>query len=196
MNAAFWPEQNKIYILMPGCVDVNGDVDNTKSTLWVYNVITQSWGMLSFDHVDGTYFPMDITYYKNNLYIAIRGLVIKFDSASYRDEIISDPETYQAYEIPLHSAFTNFERPVRSKFVKGFEPIIKTDFTGASFGMKAVADFERRSSARASVALQDGYNIPVYGAGVEGNYIQYKFDGNSDTASTDGLEVFAVGAIL
>jgi hypothetical protein len=121
---------------------------------------------------------------------------MKIDATKIKDELYSTAATWVAYDCPLQSAYQNLGDGKRSKRVHGFEPIIRSDFAGATFGMKAAADFGRRTSNAAKVALTSGYSIPHYGCGVEGNFIQYRFDGYPDGPGAIGLELFSVGALI
>ena len=74
--------------------------------------------------------------------------------------------------------------------------MIKTDFSGSKMGMQAATDFGRVTSSTSHVTLQDGYQIPLFSVGAKGAFLQYRFDGESDTSSTDGFEIYSVGAII
>ena len=63
--------------------------------------------------------------------------------------------------------------------------------------MKGAADFGRRVSDAAVASLQSGYNVPFYGCGVEGAYLQWRIEGTTpDDSNTTGLEVYSVGIAI
>lgn len=199
ISAAYWPEKNRLYVLIPASVSEAGTILTDYATMFVHNTITGSWGLHQiYCGQISTYYPHSVTYYNNGIYYASGNNVVKLDDAYGKDEKPDDPGVYLNFDIPLKSAFTNLGSEIRAKTLKGLEPVLKTEYSGATFGMKAAADFGRRTSARATVALQSGFNFPFYGAGVEGNYLQYQFDGtaNGGTTNTTGLEVFSVGAVI
>ena len=117
-------------------------------------------------------------------------------SAGYKHQKWSDPTEFYSIPYSIESAYTNLDNANKNKQVLGFEPNMKTDFTGSAVTMKAAADFGRKVSAASSVALLDGHQIPHYAVGVQGSYLQYRLEGDADQASTDGLEIYAMGAAI
>lgn len=195
VRAAHWPEKNQIYVMLPGFVDNAGTYTATYATMYVYNTITQAWMCHRLESVDGRYVG-NLTYYKDNLYFSCVDSIMTIDADGIQDEVYNDAGNLVAYDVPLQSAYQNLGNGKRIKRVHGFEPILRTDFEGDLFGMKAAADFGRRTSNLAKVALTSGYSIPHYGCGVEGSFIQYRFDGYPSGPGAIGLELFSVGALI
>jgi hypothetical protein len=195
ISIVHWPEQNRIYSLFPGHIAEDGTYSATSATMFVYNTVSKAWMFHKLENVDPTHMG-GLTYYNNNIYFFTDTVVMKVDPTKIKDELYSTAATWVSYDCPLQSAYMNLGSGKRSKLVRGFEPIIRTDFTGSLFGMKAAADFGRTISSASKPALRSGYSIPHYGCGVEGSFIQYRFDGYPDGPGTIGMELFSVGAIV
>jgi hypothetical protein len=90
----------------------------------------------------------------------------------------------------------NFGSASKFKQCVGFEPLMNTDFAAANITMKSVADFGRKTSQSTSVGLIDGYQSPLYAAGNQGNYIQWRMEGTTKTDSTKGLELYSMGVAI
>ncbi len=196
-SMAYWPENNKLYILMDGFIEEDGtylDFEEA-STMFVYNVVTQAWTIQKLSNLESIYYgdSRHLTYFNNNLYFIAGYRVMKYVKNSFKDEDADNPGTYSAYPIELHSAYQNLNSNKKFKKVEGWDAVIKTDFAGSAVGVRSVADFGRKQSAVTNPGLVDGYNNPFYSVGVSGNYLQYRFEGNSDTASTDGFKLYSVG---
>ena len=197
-SVAFWPEQNKIYVLVPGFLDVDGNYSDFQnaSTMFVYNVISKGWGIHKVTTVDSTYGAFCLTYHDNNIYYCAGDRVVKVDVDAFADEDLSDGST-AAYDVQLYSAHTNFGDDRKRKKIIGFDAIVKTDFGTGKLGMEAASDFGRKKSDNTSyAAFQDGYSNPFFRTGISGNYLQYRWEGTSDTASTDGFELLSMGVAI
>lgn len=193
-SIAHWPQENKVFVLMNGFLDNSNTVtqDGSASTLLVYNTVSRAWQVQKIASVasTGTRF---ITYFKDGVYYVTGNVVMRISPTVYKDEDYDDAGTYTEYALELDSAFLNFGSNKRFKSVKSFNPIFKTDFGGGKIGMRASADFGKKTTATSNQALQDGYNNHPYNVGVEGNYLQYQFRGTSDSTSTDGFELYSMG---
>ena len=191
----YWPDKNRVYVAMRGKLSSDGTytADTSATTIFVYNTINGAWSVHQLASNGGV---RAITFFKGGLYLVDSNVVLKYNTSSYKDEDMSNPGNYDAITYELESAYTNLNSANKHKKLIGFEPIINTDFDGSKIGMLASADFGRKTSATAHVALQSGYNIPFFAAGVEGAYLQYRFDGESDTTSTDGYEFYSMGVCV
>lgn len=193
-SLAYWPEQNKIYVMLKGSL-----VDNTYSangiTIYIYNGYSGAWVPTVFTQAAG---PIGLVYFKNNVYL----LTSDSDDGRYiwktRNEPYDDNTagTATAFNYALESAYTDFGNSDRSKQITGVEPIIKTDFTGSSVEVRVRSDFGRKTSGASSNPLLYGYQIPFYSVGVNGVFSQYIMQGATDTSSTLGLELFNVGVAV
>ena len=194
-SIAHWPEENKIYVLINGYIDNAGTYTGygEAATMFVYNIITGSWAVHKITSVDSTYGVRALTYFDNGLYYANGNVVMRLSPTVYKDETYNSAATYSAYALELESAYTNFGSSRKYKKVQGFELIVKTDFDGGNIGFKSASDFGRKVSLVSNAALQDGYSSASYSVGVDGDYIQYRISGTSDTTSTDGYEIYSVG---
>lgn len=195
ISGCYWPEKNKIFILVPGHIDVNGTYSADIATMFVYNCTTKKWSLYSLsgvetDHLGG------MTYFNDGIYFFSRNVVMTLSQTVFKDETYNSAGSYSAYGYALHSAYISIDEVAKGKRVVGFEPICKTDFSKGNLGVKAATDAGRRVSAATYPALQDGYNAPYCSVGAEGSYFQYRLEGEVDTDSTDGLEIYAVTAIL
>jgi len=193
----FWPEQNKVYVALHSFISATGAYTGGSSdpcTVLVYNLFSQAW---TIHQAAGTlYSVQDLTYFKDSIYLAAKNYVLTVGSG-YKDSVIQPTATgYAAIPYALHSAYSNFGSPQKFKHVVGVEPLIKTDFTGSDVTLKTTVDFGRRTSSPSSVALLDGHQAPFYPAGNQGNWIQYRIEGNTTQTSTDGLELYSVGVAI
>lgn len=211
VSAAFWPEENKVYILAGGFLSISNEVetfDSSEGTMFVYNCITQAWTIHELAGVTGLHLG-GLTYYQNNLYFftgtgegSVTSKIMKVNTAAtgvgtYQDEdyLTTGATLYTAIQLPLDSA----PMPTGKKTqIHGFEPAVYAQDVGTRLYMYAVADFGRQASAGAKVTLPAGYSIPHYGCGAIGQYVQYRFGGNPYTARTapGGIKLFSVGALL
>lgn len=193
-SIAYWPEKNQVYILMVGHVSKDGTYASDDATLFVHNGFTGAWMIQRFEDIST---PLgSITYMNNAMYWFTGNHVLKLNESSYKDEVIASPGTYVEYAVELDSASFNFGSDKRFKRLHSLHPNIKTDFSGSKIGMRASADFGRKTTATSNQTLVDGYNNHPYNVGIEGNYLQYQFIGTSDSSSTDGFEFYAIGASL
>jgi hypothetical protein len=132
-----------------------------------------------------------VTYFNDGLYFPTGKMIYKV-SSGYQDQ--APNISYTGIPYALHSAYTNLGG--KFKQCVGFEPLMKTDFTGAAITMKSAVDFGRKVSAASSHALIDGYQAPFYAAGNQGSYVQYRMEGITDMSSTDGLELYSMGVAI
>lgn len=192
----YWPEKNCVYAFNGGRADETGSIaDLSGVTFYVCNLLTNAWTLCQDSKV-----PIgdDCVYLNNNIYMATHNLapsgnIYKFGTGYYDEDAAGDnfPFSYSIW-----SAFIPGKKDQNQ--IIGFEPIIKTDFTGSSVTIKAVADFGRKVSAASSQALltAGGYQNPFYRVGVEGKFYQYRLEGSSDVASTTGLEFYNMGVAV
>lgn len=195
-SGCYWPEENKIFILVPGYVDIDGNYSSSYATMFIMNVITRAWSWHKITNIDLSSTFGGLTYFRNNIYFFVDDTIMTYSPTLYKDEAWDTASSYFSYPFAIHGAYNNFGSKNSNKRIHGYEPILKTDFGGSNFGIKAAADFGRQVSNRTDVGLLDGYNIPYYSVGAEGTYLQYRLEGSSDTASTDGLEFFGIGALI
>jgi hypothetical protein len=197
-SIAYWPEQNKIYVLMNGHLNEDGSWSSIYdySTMFVYNTVSKAWQihkMPSTTPSVGIGGVSNIVYKDNNIYFISNSCVMKVGTG-FQDEV---PDriggTYQAYTVELKSAYQNYSRSEKYKKVGGFDLIVNTDFTGSQIGMKAASDMGRKVSQRSTQAFISGYSNPFYSVGVDGTFIQWRIEGTSDTAASDGFELHSVG---
>jgi hypothetical protein len=190
----YWPEQNKIYVLMRGYIDRDGVYNTTAGTLFALNEISGAWTISLIPDLNvGTF--TKLVYFKNGLYYMLGKVVMKVGTG-YKDQKYNDAAAYSGITYALESAYSDLGSAYKNKIIGGFEPIMKTDFTGTSVTMKAAADFGRKVSTASTQPLLSGYQIPTYSVGAEGRFIQYRIEGVTDTASTTGLELYSMGAIV
>lgn len=201
ISAAYWPERNKVYILINAEVnqDVSGypDAGNDNATLLSYNLTTQAWSLSVFTETFASFpYVGGLTYYQNGLYFHSYTNIYKLVPGSFKDEVFNDEDNFQAFQYELESADTAFSDTVNSKRVQGLKPIIETDFDGTSVGFQVSGDFGVESSTSDQNDLTDGFNNIYYSVGTEGDFIAYKLIGNSDTDATDGLRLYAIGILV
>jgi hypothetical protein len=191
----YWPDVNKIYISIDGHITVDGAFINpgVDSTLFVYNTISQGWAI---HRVPGDGSSGNFVYFAGGLYRSIKNKIYKYSVTAFKDEVIATAGTYTAIPYALHSAYVPGKKDQNQ--VVGFEPLMKTDFTGSAVTIKAASDFGRHVSAASSQALlaAGGHQNPFYRVGVDGKFYQYRLEGNSDVASTTGLELYNMGVAV
>jgi hypothetical protein len=190
----YWPEQNKVYVMLRGSL-IDGTYSANGTTIFIYNGYSKAWIPTIFNQAPGA---IGLQYFKNNIYL----LTSDSTAGRYVWKVGNEPYDHDttgtavAFSYDLQSAYTDFGSADRSKVLAGVEPIIKTDFTGSSIGVKLVADFGRKESLTTTNALRYGYQIPFYSVGVEGVFTQYRISGDTDTDSTLGLELYNVGVAV
>jgi hypothetical protein len=202
-TAAYWPEQNKCYFLVGGFLDANGTYTqgSQAATMFVYNIVSRGWTWHKIGSncisSDGTYGgAKSLTYFENSLYYITGNAVMKVSDTVYKDETWNSANTFTGYTYNLESAYTALGQVNTKKRVTGVELLVKTDFNGSNVGVKVASDFGRKVSAVSNQSLQSGYNSVNYSVGVDGTFLQYRLTGTSDTASTQGLELYSVGLNL
>lgn len=195
-SMAYWPEQNKVYVLMLGYIGSDGTYISNEVTLFSYNAFTGAWmpsGVLSgYATSLGS-----LTYFNNGLYFWLkRGtdtFVLKMSTA-FKDEILTAPGTYSTLVPVLQSAYTNLGNNDHNKQVVGFECLINTDLS--SIGMHAAADFGRKVSDQSRQTLLLGNSNAAFHVGVKGTYLQYRIQGMMTDTSTEGLELYSMGVMI
>lgn len=196
ISGCYWPEKNRILILVPGHVDIDGVYSASYATMFSYNCATKAWSIYKLANVDATWIG-GMTYFAGSVYFFTRNVVMTISSTVFKDETYNSAGSYSAYAHAQHSAYINVDSLSKGKRVQAIEPIVKTDFAGATdLGVKVASDAGRSVSQATYPTLADGYNSPYCSVGVEGTYLQYRLEGTTDVASTDGLELYAVTAIL
>ena len=105
-SMAYWPEKNKIYCMIRGFIDEDGSYNDDYATMFVYNGFTESWAIYKVTSLYSSKFG-GLTYFQNNLYYYSLNAVMKFGSG-YKDEKYDDPGVYNAIDLELHSAYTDF----------------------------------------------------------------------------------------
>lgn len=197
ISAAYWPERNRVFVLMPGHLDKDGIYSGSSATMFSYNVATRAFTIHKLDNVDTSNLTGNLTYFRNNIYFASGNVVMKVDEESFGDEEYDTADEKNPYSYSIESAYSSLGSRLSNKRLQGVEPIFKTDFASASdVTMKAAADMGRQVSSAQSVGLVDGYNIPYYSVGAEGTYLQWRMEGQSDVNSQDGLDLFGVGMMV
>ncbi len=209
VRAAFWPEENKIYILIPGTLTYYQGARTFATdgaTILVYNCLTQAWGIYTLDGVQGTAIG-GLTYFNNGLYFwtgdgssSVTSKVMKMNTAAtgaaaYQDEDYLSAGTYIPFALSMESAPLDLKQ---QRHVVGFEPTLYSQETGANFNCRAIADLGRQSSETANVALKAGFSIPHYSCGVYGRHIQYRLEGNPAASHNNpgGIQVYSVEALV
>jgi hypothetical protein len=194
-SMTYWPEENKVYVSVQGFLDKDGNPSAVGgyNTIFVCNLFTGGWSIHQPGTTAGAITTVrNILYFNNNIYHTSFLKYVYKRGTGYKDQ--KADTTYAAIPYALHSAYTNLGG--KFKQCVGFEPLMKTDFTGASVTMKSSVDFGRKVSAACSHALIDGHQSPLYATGGMGAYLQYRMEGNTDVASTDGLELYSVGVAI
>ena len=196
ISACFWPERNKVLIMMLGHVDVDGVYDNASATIFSYNCTTQAWSIHKVSQANVGWMG-GLTYYNGTVYFIGYDIVMKISLTGFKDEQLSSPGNYNNYPFSIHGPYSTIFDLAANKKIAGFKPIFKTDFAGTNINMKAASDMGRKVSAASKAnTLLDGYNNPYYSVGAEGDFIQWRLEGNTDTASADGLELYALSAVV
>ena len=192
----FWPVRNRIYVQLAGHLNQDGTYTNAGliGTLFVYNTVTGAWAVHTVPIVTGNS-SLDMVYFNNALYRSTDNLILKYDLDAIKDEDPDDPGNYTAIDFDLQSAYTNLGSSNKYKDVKGFEPIMTTDFSESSVEMRCAIDFGRNVTDAVTAELEDGFNNPLYRTGGMGTYIQYRFQGSTDTSAEDGLTLFSMGVV-
>lgn len=194
-GAVHIPDLNKIFFLARLFFDRDtetyspNDYTSDSGTFFVFNTNSGAWSVHNPVEMGALTAMEPATYYNRSMYIPVSDKVWKLDTTVYKDASAS-------YYYEMESAWNNFGSINANKRLLGVEAVLKTDFDGSNVTYKAASDFGRKVSSAASLSLLDGHNIPYYSVGAEGTYIQYRMEGTSDTLSTDGLELYSVGAII
>ena len=195
ITGAYWPEQNKLFFLVPGHYSDTGTYTVGDATMFVRNTITGAWSLHKLDH-DSITRTGGLTYFNNSLYFFTDNKVVKIDKTVFKDEALNSPATYSIYDWEVQGAHTTFGVDATNKRLVEIKAHFKTDFSNGVVGVRGVADFGLSISDFATVELVDGYNNKMHSVGVDGDYLQYRVAGSSDTGSTDGLELYSVTAIV
>lgn len=195
IHGVYWPERNQILTLLPGHIDQDGTYHSDIATMCVYNTISKAWAFHSIEGLDTSKIG-GLTYFNGNVYFYCKNVILKVDLTGYKDETYNNAGNYSSYDFAIHGAYQSFGDEQVNKRISGFQPIMKTDFSGTKVGVRAVADFGRQVSDLAKIELVDGFNTGQYSVGAQGTYLQWRLEGESDVSSTDGLELFAMGAVL
>lgn len=195
MSACLWPEKNRIFILIAGYLDEDGVFSSSGATIFSYNMLTRAWSIWRLTGISGSHVG-GLTYFQNGVYFYTANVVMKIDPTVFKDETYNSASTYTGYPYVIDGAYSDLGTSAKRKRIVGFNPIIKTDFGGSKVTMKAGADVGRSLSDATAVDLQDGFNSPQYSVGAEGARVKYRILGTSDTASTDGLRLFAMDALV
>jgi hypothetical protein len=206
-SAAYWPEEDKLFILAPGSLyyDAYGapQTNTLLATMFVLNMQTRAWGIHQIASLDEAEIG-GLTYMNNNLYFFASGsrgsVVMTINKAgtgesAYKDEIWDAASTYQNIAVDLQTAPVAFGS---KKKVHGFEVVMTAKETGAGLNVSAISDLGRSESAAANVPLTGGYAIPHYGVGALGRYVQARISGNlgpSIDSTTAGLKIYSLGVI-
>jgi len=200
VTSAYWPEQNKIFILMPGYINESGNYTGLSATMFVYNCLTQAWTILNLPGMPGAS-TGNLTYYKNNLYFSVSNVIMTFGSG-YKDESYLSPGTYAGINAIMWGAYSNYGSAGKNKTLIGFEPIINTDLAGVTVAgvggvsMSASIDMGKGQTGSSEVPLVSGYNIPFYKVGGNGCYFQWQMGATSETTDTIGLELYSMGVSI
>lgn len=196
VSACFWPERNKVMVLMAGHIDVDGVYDSASATLFSYNCTTEAWSLHKLSRINTGYMG-GLTYFNGTIYFSNYDIVMKMSLTGFKDEHISSPGTYSSYPFSIQGPYSTVFDMAANKKIAGFKPIIKTDFAGTNINMKAASDMGRKVSGGTKAnTLVDGYNNSYYSVGVDGDFVQWRLEGDSDTASADGLELYALSAVM
>jgi hypothetical protein len=195
---AFWPERNQLYILAGGFLNSDGTYTerDMAATMYVYNLVSKAWTWHKINVDGSSYGARELIYFDNNIYFLIDQVIMKVSDTVYKDETWNSANTFTGYTYNLESAYTALGQVNTKKRVTGVELLVKTDFNGSNVGVKVASDFGRKVSAVSNQSLQSGYNSVNYSVGVDGTFLQYRLTGTSDTASTQGLELYSVGLNL
>jgi len=196
-SMAYWPQENKIYVLANGHIDKDGTFTDlgTSATLYVYNTISEAWAIQKVPSVDSTGVSF-LTYFKNGMFFSTGNVIMRISPTVYKDEDYDGAGTYNSYETEIQSAYNQLGSSFRFKRITGVNVLSNTDFDGGNVGFLTSADFGRKISGngqRSQSILQSGYNNTIYSCGTEGAYLQWRLDGESDTTSTNGYELYAIG---
>jgi hypothetical protein len=203
VSATYWPEEDKVYILVPGHLFYNiyndPTINDAEATMFVYNMQTRAWGVHRLVGVDGDAIGA-LTYSNNSLYFYTGNVIMTINKSgtgesAYKDEIWDDPGKYEFIPIDMQTAPINFGT---RKQVHAFEATVNSKETGESLLVSAISDLGRSESSCATVPLTGGYAIPHYGVGTIGRFAQmrmYGFLGPSVDSSTAGIKIYSLGVI-
>lgn len=206
-SMAFWPEQNKIYVLMRGFTNFLGTYDATHATMFVYNGFTGAWSPHELATVDGESVG-SVKYFNNALYFLTADKVYVYASDTFNgDEVYDDPGTHESYLYTVHSAYMAFGTANKYKKIHGIEPIIRSDTDGTDILATLAADFQRRTTgvARANFNLNSAepgnppqrFHFPFYSIGIEGSYLQWRISGSAVTDDPDAMmELYSMGVVI
>lgn len=198
-SVAYWPEKNKIYVLIRGKVSDSGSFTDYYSTIFIYNGFTGAWIPGSPTYCQ---YAVDLKYFKNNIYILTsRGSTIGQHvwkiGDGFMDESYLLAEPYAGYgpNAEIHSAYLPAEKWQQ---VVGFAPIINTDYQGADVDMRCVSDFGRKTSATSSNRLltAGGLQAPFYSVGADGQHVQWRLWINPESTYTTGFELYSMGVAV
>lgn len=188
-----WPEKNRILVMAAGHIDEDGTYSADATTMFSYNTLTKAWSIYKISTLLNTSVG-GLTYFAGDIYFYTGNVIMKLDDSIFKDETYNSAATYTGFSYVIDGAYSDLGTSGKRKRIVGFSPILKTDFDGSKVTMKAAADIGRMESGAAAVMLQDGYNAPEYSVGAEGARVKYRIEGTTDTASTDGLKLYAMDA--
>lgn len=195
LRGVYWPERNKILILIPAYIDENGTEEVASNTMLVYDILAESWCVHRLANLHTTNVG-GLVYFNGNVYFYSDKTVMTVSLTGYKDETHNSAGSYSAISGEVQGAYSSVGTSNLNKRVVGIQPIFKTDFAGTGVSVEVASDIGRKVSDPVSVELVNGYNQPYYPVGVDGTYVQYRFLFTSDVTSTDGLELYANAAIV
>jgi len=209
-SVVYWPEVNKVVLMIQGAVDKTGDFNTfnaSDTTYLVYNAYTGAWvpWRNNVIHPGGVQKgPLSLTYFNNALYCITDDQVMVYDGDDYLgDEKPDAAGVYDAYGWAIDGAYTNFGSANRHKDLAAVEPVIKTTTDGGNIKVSTVADFTRRTSGKTSQTFPTsytnytGYHYPSYRAGVRGTHLAWCMSGDAEVDDpTTMFELYAMGLVI
>lgn len=198
-SIAYWPEQNKIAVLVNGAINVDSAFTAEWSTLFVHNTVSGAWiPQLLINPVHTTYPPRALTYFNNGLYYATGKYILK-QTTGYKEEYVSGgggPGNYSGVSGLINSAYLDWRSQGRTARLGGFDAIVKADIGAASLAVWA--DFGQKYSAVTSNVLPSGYSRPFFSVGIDGAFVKYvlMFDSVSALSATTGFNLYSMGAVI
>jgi len=193
-SGCFWPEKNKIYILIAGYLNEDGTFDSNSGTMYVYNRETQAWSWYKLGAVVTNGTLGGLTYFEDNIYFFSNKSIMKMASSGFMDED-SETGTAEAYTADIRTQYVGLEAGANKKRPHAVSPIFNTDFSSANVGVSISSDIGRTLTGASKPTIPSGLSNPYYSVGTDGLCYQVRITVQTQAAKTTGLELYGLAAI-
>lgn len=205
VSAAYWPEQNKLYVFVPARnADPTASATTTYGSILVYDMASKAWTihlipdtiMLKTQNVAHLTHG-GIVYFQNNVYFHIGPNVYRYKSTYDGDD--KDPTrgtTITPIEGDIYSSYNALGDMQARKEVQGWAPLFKSEGMSGLLEFSTSIDVERQITAASKPAFPDGVNsLTVLNGGV-GTLFQWRLHFETDDSTSYPLELYSMGVII